>query len=134
MPDRIPPDLQELVSIVRRRILVVDDDEDGAHTIARIFECFGQDVRIVTDSTQAISIAIDFKPHVAILDLEMPKITGMDLALQLRNIPGFEDIGLIALSGHVNHDVFRRCREFGFNRFFAKPPPLDQIFFALLEY
>lgn len=134
MPSRFPLELQDLVAKTRRRVLVVDDHQDTVETMTNLLKLLNQDVRAISDSSIALTIAREFMPDVAILDLEMPHVSGMELALQLRTIPGLEKISLIALTGWADQAMIQRCHEFGFNRFFAKPPPLEQIFFALSEY
>lgn len=129
----IHPSLSQLVSKVPRRILIVDDDREAGEMMGLILANFGQDVRTVFVPTQALAVAAEFLPQVAILDLEMPKLSGFELARSLREMPELTALRLIALSGWSTQEIKQRCNEFGFNRFFAKPVSIDQILFALSE-
>lgn len=133
-PPVIAPQLAHLVAQNRRRVLLVDDDQDALEMLGFLLEKLGQEVLIVSDSSQALAAAEKFQPQIAILDLEMPKVSGFDLAKAIRLNPALRGIGLFALSGWNDASIMQRCKEFGFDRFFCKPTPEDQILFALSDY
>lgn len=130
----IPLPLELSISEKMRRILLVDDDPAATETLAVILEMLGQDVLVINDSTRAATAAAEFLQHVAIIDIEMPGVSGFDLALAIRRHAQLRDVAMFALSGWADQSTKLRCREFGFDRFFAKPAPIDQISFALVDY
>lgn len=134
MSSIIPFPVEQLVKQTRRRILLIDDDADGVELLALLLQAMNQQTRVVTDSALAVQAAVEFDPDVIIIDLEMPKLSGFDLALAFRESPHRGEVGLFALSGWSDNVNKQRCREFGFDRFFAKPAPFAQICFALAEY
>src|SRR6266545_4933073 len=69
---------QETPTDVPRRILVVDDDADGAETLAIVLRSAGHDVRVASDGPAALDVAIDFRPDVVFLDVGMPGMAGFD--------------------------------------------------------
>jgi CheY-like chemotaxis protein len=61
-----------------KRILIADDNRDWADGLALLLKDQGYSVRSVYDGRQAIEAAREFKPHVVILDVAMPKMTGYE--------------------------------------------------------
>lgn len=118
----------------KRRVLVVDDNLHAAQSLACMLQVLGQETEIASDGASALELAAAFQPHVAILDLGIHGMSGYDVAISLRQIPGMKDMGLFALSGWNDRRTRERGKEAGFNRHFAKPTSLDQIVFALSEY
>src|SRR6185503_6789145 len=66
------------------RVLIADDDRDGAMTLATLLQLEGYDVRTVHGGQEALDAAREFKPHAILLDIGMPKITGYEAARRLR--------------------------------------------------
>ena len=81
------------------RVLIADDDRDGAMTLATLLQLEGYDVRTVHGGQEALDAAREFKPHAILLDIGMPKITGYEAARRLRQRYGEDCPKLIALTG-----------------------------------
>ena len=72
-----------------REILVVEDEKVVADTLGQILAAHGYDIRVVYSAEDAISIISAWKPSLAILDVMLPKMNGIELALILKeNLPG----------------------------------------------
>ena len=80
------------------RILVVDDDIDGADALAALLTQSGHDVKVAYDGTQALNLVVVFAAEAAILDLVMPGMDGFEVARALRHECG-ASLRLIAFSG-----------------------------------
>ena len=105
----------------RRRVLVVDDNENGAKVLGMLLTALGNEVRSCYDGLTAIEVASEFHPDVILLDLGMPKLNGFDTAIRIRQEPWGKDIVLAALSGWGQDDDKRRTRQAGFDYHFVKP-------------
>jgi CheY-like chemotaxis protein len=103
---------------VRRRVLVVDNDQDHARTFAELVTLLGHDVAFTTDSPSALQKAIEFGPDVAFLDLGLPVLDGY--VLQLRQRFG-DRIKMVAVSGHGSPEHRKASREAGFDAHLTKP-------------
>lgn len=112
----------------RRRILVVDDNLDSAESMAMMLELSGHDVATAHDGLEAVELAREFQPHVALLDLGMPKLDGYDAARSIRQEPWGQKMMLVALTGWGQSEDKRRSREAGFDAHLVKP-----IYFGVLE-
>ena len=113
------------------RILVVDDNEDGAEMLAVALTGKGYDTRVAHDAPSALRIAADFSPQIAFLDIGLPVMDGYELAALLREIPGLSDVRLIAVTGYGQESDRLRTREAGFHGHLVKPVDIDAIEAAL---
>lgn len=109
------------------RILVADDVRDSAEGLAVLLRIGGNDVRIATDGAEALNIASEFQPEVAVLDIGMPKLSGYEVARQIRGQPWGESTVLIALTGWGQQDDIRRALDVGFNYHMVKPVNIPQL-------
>ena len=114
------------------RILVADDYPDGREMLAFFLERQGHAVATATDGADALAVAPDFKPHVAILDIGMPGISGHAVARELRRQMG-DAITLVALSGLGEASDKARAAEAGFDRHFTKPVDITALAAYLSE-
>jgi PAS domain S-box-containing protein len=110
-----------------RRVLVVDDNRDGAEMIAGLLTESGYEVQIAGDASQALSVAGAFCPHVAILDIGLPVMDGYALGRELRARGGTGAPILIALSGYGQERDQRRSAEAGFTFHLVKPVDAQRL-------
>ena len=108
-----------------RRVLVVDDNEDSAETLAEALRLKGYDLRVAHEPARALAIAAEFMPDIAFLDLGLPAIDGYELAELLRRIPGLSSIALVAVTGSGQAADRERTRAAGFERHLVKPVDID---------
>jgi PAS domain S-box-containing protein len=104
-----------------QRVLVVDDNPDGAEMIAGLLTEVGHDVRVAHDASRALTIVDVFRPEVAILDIGLPEMDGYTLGRELRERLGDAVPVLIALSGYGQDRDRRRSEAAGFRLHLVKP-------------
>ena len=104
-----------------RRVLVVDDNQDAANSLALLLRLEGQDVQVVYDGVAALERAAAFLPQIVLLDLGMPGIDGYEVARQLRKQAGLEKTLLVALTGWGQEEDRRRSQATGFHMHLVKP-------------
>jgi len=111
------------VKVVSRRILVADDDLDGAETLAIVLRVAGHDVQIAHDGPSTLRIAADFQPDVVFLDVGMPGMDGFETARQLRQSVELDKTVLVALTSYGREEDRARAAQAGFDHFLVKPTP-----------
>jgi signal transduction histidine kinase/CheY-like chemotaxis protein len=111
----------------RRRVLVVDDNVDAAHTLADYLRLDGHRVESAVDGEAALRIAEVLKPDVAFIDLNMPGMDGAEVARRLRVTPWGRNARLIALTGMGQQADIARTREAGFDEHVTKPADLKRV-------
>jgi len=126
---------QSVASRAKRRILVVDDNENAAQMLGMLLKALGNDVRTVFDGLAALETAAHFRPDVVLLDIGMPKLDGYETARRIRQEPWGKYMVLAALTGWGQEEDKRRTREAGFDHHFVKPvePAILQRFLAECE-
>ncbi len=110
-----------------RRILIVDDSEDAAETMAILLGMDGHETRMAYDGPTALSLVHDFKPDVLILDIGLPDMDGYQLATALRTLPVTANALLIALTGYGQIEHVQRSASAGFNHHLVKPVDPDRL-------
>lgn len=103
-----------------KRILIADDNQDAADTLAILLTFLGYDTRTAYDGRQATEVAKDFDPDLVILDINMPVMDGYSAAKVLRHQRG-ERIILVALTAITSGEAKERAKEAGFDIQLAKP-------------
>ncbi len=116
------------------RVLVVDDNEDGAEMLAEVLTNRGYDTRVAHDAPTALRVAAEFSPDVAFLDLGLPVMDGYELASHLRAIPGLDGLRLVAVTGYGQESDRQRTRAAGFHHHLVKPVGIDAIEATLMMY
>jgi CheY-like chemotaxis protein len=85
-------------------------------------EAFG-----ASTSNEALALANQLHPEVAVLDLGLPEMDGFDLARALRSRPHATPLRLIALTGYSREQDMLAAREAGFDAFFSKPVEIPTL-------
>jgi CheY-like chemotaxis protein len=104
-----------------RRILVVDDNTDGAESLAMLLQLAGHEATTVNSGPAALDAVRTFTPDVIFLDIGLPEMDGYEVARRLRRDPQFTDLVLVALTGWGSEEDKRRSSEAGFNFHLTKP-------------
>jgi PAS domain S-box-containing protein len=117
----------------RRRILVVDDMEDCADTLAQLLRTHGQDAVSVHDGAAAVEWILENHPDAVLLDVAMPGLDGYEVARRLREHPELDVTVLIALTGYGQPDDRRRALQGGFDFHLTKPVQWEALESILLR-
>jgi DNA-binding response OmpR family regulator len=102
-----------------QRVLVVDDHTDASELLCLHLSRLGHACREAKDGTSGLAIALEHKPHVAIVDLWLPDMTGHEVARELRQRD--PHVYLIALTGSTRAEDRTRAFDSGFDEFLMKP-------------
>ena len=102
------------------RVLVAEDIPDAAEMMRLMIQCMGHEVRVAADGVEAVTIAEEFNPHIALLDIGMPRMDGYEAARRIRTALG-QRVLLVALTGWGQEEDQRRAHDAGFDRHVTKP-------------
>jgi CheY-like chemotaxis protein len=103
------------------RVLVADDMPDARDSLHLLLSLWGHDVCEAADGAVALQRAQAFQPDVAILDLAMPHVDGLQVARQVRHLRGLDSICLIAVTGHADEANHKKATAAGFDYVLVKP-------------
>ena len=111
----------------RRRILIVDDYLDSLESWALFFNLCGFEVLTAGDGEAAVRLALAHRPDIALLDLDLPLMNGVEAARRLRAAPETRRLPLIATTGYSAGTRCHDAESAGFDRIFVKPCDPTQL-------
>ncbi|HYE90469.1 MAG TPA: PAS domain-containing protein, partial [Terriglobales bacterium] len=117
----------------RARIMVVEDNTDSRELLCELLEHVGFECRAAESGLGALELVTEFAPDVAILDLGLPGMDGLELARRIRSEPRHARMILIALTGYGQAADRVAAREAGFDEHLVKPVQGEQLLTLLGE-
>jgi PAS domain S-box-containing protein len=115
----------------KRRVLLIDDYEPNRKTIARLLKVLGHEVVTASGGEEGLEQCERFNPEVVLLDLNMPGMSGLEVAKRIRAVPKLRQLKLIALTGYGQEQDKERTLQAGFDAHLVKPvdvAELEQLF------
>jgi signal transduction histidine kinase len=104
-----------------RSVLVVDDNGDAAALLADLLESRGYRARVAHDGPEALQLARDYIPDVALIDIGLPAMDGYELARKLRELPSWHGVTMLAVTGYGQATDRARSKAAGFDQHLVKP-------------
>ena len=108
-------------------IVIADDDREICDSFAAMFEARGYTVHTCNDGLTAVALCKEWKPGVALIDLEMPGIDGYEVARRLRADLDLADTRLVAVTGRSDEQASALAWDAGFHDFLGKPAPVSML-------
>jgi CheY-like chemotaxis protein len=121
---------------MRKRVLLVEDHPDTSDIIQRELSVVGYDVLIAEDGHQAVSFAAHLLPDVIVMDMKLPKLSGHEATMRIRENPKTASIPILAATALTGPGEREKCLAAGCNDYLAKPftyRELDQAIRKLLQ-
>ena len=103
------------------KVLIVDDNQDSADSLAMMLSLEGHDVHVANDGLQALALVEQIHPAVVVLDIGLPHMNGYEVARRLKSTQVNSDIRLIAVTGYGQEEDLRAASDAGFERHLTKP-------------
>ncbi len=135
-PEREPAIDAETLVLQRhhgKRILVVDDEPINREVARFHLELVDLHVDTATDGAQAVSMAQERNYAAIFMDMQMPVINGLEATRQIRELPGYRQTPIIAMTANAFAEDKQRCFEAGMSDFLVKPFDPDTLFATLLR-
>jgi len=117
-----------------RRILLVDDEQINLEVAQFLLEGSGLVVETAENGFEAIERARETNYAVILMDMQMPKLDGLEATRQIRELPGQRDTPIIAMTANAFAEDRARCLDAGMNDFLIKPFDPEQLFSTLLKH
>ncbi len=109
------------------RVLVVDDNRDGADTLGLLIEELGNHAHVTYGGANALEVATVFRPDLMLVDLIMPGMDGSALVARLRQIPAFVRTMIVGMTGDPDEERRTSAMNAGFNAVLLKPIQLTEL-------
>jgi len=133
LPGKLAPDtadspgVQSACPVVSRRVLIADDNRDAADTLAEFLRMQGHEVELAHDGPAAVVAFAEFRPHVVLLDIGMPGLSGYEVARKMRELEPQSDVTLIAITGWGQESDKQQAVQAGFDYHLTKPCDLQRV-------
>jgi two-component system CheB/CheR fusion protein len=115
----------------RRRVLVVEDNEDAADTLREVLELGEHVVEVAYSGRGGIEKARAFHPDIVLCDIGLPEMDGYEVARRMRADPQLSHVALVAVSGYAQPEDVAMAKEAGFDAHLTKPPSIEALERAL---
>jgi two-component system, sensor histidine kinase len=109
------------------RVVVVDDNDDVRETMREVLETLGHRVWSASDGATGVALIAEKKPHLALLDVGLPDMDGMEVARRVREQLGPSTTHLVAITGYGQVHDRKRCLDAGFDEHLVKPASADSV-------
>src|ERR1043165_2816449 len=109
-------------------VLIVEDSPDTLTLLSTIFRREGANVTTAASAAEALTQAVNKRPHIIISDIGMPETDGYQLLEQLRILPGLGNVPAIAISGYASEEDRERALSAGYLALVPKPIDVDTLF------
>lgn len=125
-PDKTPPEPNRRVVNERHaaqgtRILLAEDNEVNIAAFSDYLTAKGYDLTVARNGRQALELVAEIRPHLILMDIQMPEMDGLQTMVQLRATPEFRLTPLIALTALAMPGDRERCLAAGANEYLTKP-------------
>jgi CheY-like chemotaxis protein len=115
------------------RVLYVEDLDDARELAELVLGTLGHEVVTAPDGPAALEAITEFRPHVVMLDIGLPKMNGYEVARRIREDSRFDHVVLVAVTGYAEEQDRRRSEEAGFDHHLVKPVDYLRTVRSLLD-
>jgi CheY-like chemotaxis protein len=133
LPGAMPAPPAATPGMQGRRVLVVEDNADLREMMCAMLASRGCTVLGAADGKGALALAGQTRPEIAFVDIDLPDISGHEVARLLATDPALAGIRLVAVTGYGQADDVRRALEAGFERHLKKPVRLEELEAAMAD-
>ncbi len=110
-----------------KRVLVVEDNELNLKLFCDLLRAHDFAAEPVADGREAVARAREFEPHLIVMDIQMPHVTGFDLIREMKQDAGLRAIPIMAVTAYAGREDEDRIRAVGANAYVSKPISLARF-------
>ena len=114
-------------SSASKRVFIIDDNVDGADSLATLLGLEGHTVSAANSPAEALQRIESFQPDVVLLDIGLPDMDGYELLRRLHMLPALDGVRFIATTGYGRRTDRERARQAGFDEHLVKPLSFEAL-------
>lgn len=116
-----------------KRIMVVEDNDLNRKLFCDVLRANGYEVVPVADGQNVVGTAQKFAPHLVIMDIQLPNISGVELIARLKDMAEFADTPMLAVTAYAGKGDEERIRDAGASDYLAKPVSIGPFMAAVKD-
>ena len=106
---------------MKKRILLVEDNESTIDVVEMELECLGYEVTVAKDGLEALRMISELVPDLVIMDIQLPKLDGFEAVRQIRANPKIQNVPILAATAKALKGDREKCLAVGCDGYIAKP-------------
>jgi CheY-like chemotaxis protein len=115
-------------------ILAVDDNQVGLTILRHALNRHGMSVDCMSSAREALDAAGRRRYDLVLMDLQMPEMDGLTAAVEMRKIPGYEKVPILALTANFSDDVREECLAHGMQAYLSKPVEAGELLASISRH
>jgi CheY-like chemotaxis protein len=115
-------------------VLAVEDDPIGITVLRHVLKRRLKNVDCVASGREALEAVSRKHYDLILMDLQMPDINGLEAAAQIREMDGYRQVPILALTASCSDQVREQCRAIGMKAFLSKPIDANELWSAVSRY
>lgn len=112
---------------VKEKILIVEDNPNNMRLLEMILKAKGYPLLMATDGEKALEVAAREKPALIIMDIQLPKMSGLEVTARIKQIPALEHISIIAVTANAMKGDEEKATRAGCDAYLPKPIDTRQL-------
>ena len=126
--------MEESKSGLPKKILIVDDNQDGRELVVKVLKTRGYQTIEAVDGEEALEKAVAERPDLILMDRSLPKIDGYEVTRRLKGQEEFKDVPIVALTAHAMRGEREKALEAGCEGYISKPINVRELPELILSY
>jgi two-component system cell cycle response regulator DivK len=126
--------MEKSESGLSKKILIVDDNQDGRELVVKVLKTRGYQTFEAVDGEDALEKAVALRPDLILMDRSLPKIDGYEVTRRLKRQEEFKTVPIVALTAHAMRGEREKALEAGCEGYISKPINVRELPELILSY